>query len=83
MILACRSGNLETVKFLHTVCSCDLNDTDKWGRNCLLFAASRDDTESIEIMKYIDSHNHQLVFAKDNSGESAFTLACKNSDLTQ
>ena len=56
----------------------DLNQTGHFGRNGLLIAANEGKED---IIRFFHSKNNQLIYAEDDKGDTAVTLACKWADL--
>ena len=74
---ACYDGSLEYIQKLIDQ-GADINQTGYQGRNGLMLAVQG---SKVEIIKLLHGKNDQQIHAKDESGESAITLAGKNADL--
>src|SRR3990172_11575759 len=73
LMLAARSGNIETVKELLQTKDCDLNRMNKYGRNALMLAV---ENNRIEIVKALMEHPDIDPNIKDKlEGRTALMLA--------
>jgi ankyrin repeat protein len=71
---ASSTRNIDIVKYLHTVCNCNVNLQDRFGRNALHCSLKYG---NFDIVKYLTTECNIDINAQDNHGRTALHYASK------